>query len=44
MMAVYPVLFYCLVQPVNYLLETRVFDINNLSAVQTSSDDGEDEG
>ena len=31
-------------QPVNYLLETSVFDINNLSAVDASSDNGEDEG
>ena len=28
---------------VNYLLKTGVFDINNLSAVHTSSDDGDDE-
>ena len=31
-------------RPLNYLLETSVFDINNLSVVYTSSGDSVDEG
>ena len=31
-------------RPVNYPLQTGVFDINSLSAIHTSSDVGADEG